>query len=349
MKITDIKCHIMNIPRPDGPGLCRNWIFVEVETDEGLTGIGEATTKYHELAVKAQVETELKPRLVGMDPTDIERIWQLGYRDFWWKRGVVHTSAVSGVDQALWDIAGKAAGLPVFKLLGGKVRERVRCYIRYGPEFYGVDRDTAARRSLEMGFDAFKHGWGTLIQPYDGDKQVQVAIKEHSRFREVLGPNVALMIDVVGMFNPQQAHRLIEGLRPLNMLFVEEPTNQDTVEPTLRLKRDFPDVKIACWRALNHPLGFPPVVRGASNRCVSGRHQPRRRHQRVDENRAFCGSLRYLDGTAQSLRTYRFSRLCPRLRGDAELPHPRTLSHPALVRPDTTSEGANCQGLCGCQ
>ncbi len=197
-----------------------------------------------------------------MDPTDIERIWQLGYRDFWWKRGVVHTSAVSGVDQVLWDIAGKAAGLPVFKLLGGKVRERVRCYIRYGPEFYGVDRDTAARRSLEMGFDAFKHGWGTLIQPYDGDKQVQVAIKEHSRFREVLGPNVALMIDVVGMFNPQQAHRLIEGLRPLNMLFVEEPTNQDTVEPTLRLKRDFPDVKIAVGERLITRWDFRPWFEG---------------------------------------------------------------------------------------
>ena len=197
-----------------------------------------------------------------MNPTDIERIWQLGYRDFWWKRGVVHTSAVSGVDQALWDIAGKAAGLPVFKLLGGKVRERVRCYIRYGPEFYGVDRDTAARRSLEMGFDAFKHGWGTLIQPYDGDKQVQVAIKEHSRFREVLGPNVALMIDVVGMFNPQQAHCLIEGLRPLNMLFVEEPTNQDTVEPTLRLKRDFPDVKIAVGERLITRWDFRPWFEG---------------------------------------------------------------------------------------
>ena len=258
MKITDIKCHIMNIPRPDGTGVRRNWIFVEVETDEGVSGVGEATTEYHEAAVKAQVETELKPRLLGLDPTDIERIWQLGYRDFWWKRGVVHTSAMSGIDQALWDIAGKAAGTPVFKMLGGKVREKVRCYIRYGPEFYRVDRDTAARRSLEMGFDAFKHGWGTPTQPYDGDKQVETAIEEHTRFREVLGPDVALMIDAAGMFNPQQAHRLIEGLRPLNMLFVEEPTNQDTVEPTLRLKRDFPDVKIAVGERMITRWDFRP-------------------------------------------------------------------------------------------
>src|SRR5437773_730048 len=114
MKITDIACHVMSIPGPDGKTVRRNWIFVEVKTDAGLTGIGEATTEYHELAVVAQIETELKPRLLGMDPTQIERIWQLGYRDFWWRRGVIHTSAMSGIDMALWDIAGKAANLPVF-------------------------------------------------------------------------------------------------------------------------------------------------------------------------------------------------------------------------------------------
>ena len=69
MKITDIHCHVMNVPHPQRSAALRNWIFVEVCTDEGLRGIGEATTEYHELAVKAQVETELKPRLLGMDPT----------------------------------------------------------------------------------------------------------------------------------------------------------------------------------------------------------------------------------------------------------------------------------------
>jgi galactonate dehydratase len=250
MKITDIQCHIMNIPRPDGTGVRRNWIFVEIQTDEGITGIGEATTEYHEVAVKAQIESELKPRLLGMDPTDVERIWQLGYRDFWWRQGVVHTSAMSGVDQALWDIAGKAAGQPVFKLLGGKVRERVRCYIRYGPEFHGVSLEEAAGCVSEMGFDAFKVGPGVPTQPYDAAKQVEVAIETLTKARQILGPDVALMIDVGGLFDPLSAHRLIEGLRPLNMHFVEEPTDMDTVEPTLRLKRDFPDVPIAVGERL---------------------------------------------------------------------------------------------------
>ena len=119
MKIVDIITHIMGVPGPDGKTVRRNWIFVEIKTDVGLSGIGEATTEYHEKAVQAQIETELKPRLLGMDPTQIEAIWQLGFRDFWWKRGVVHTSAMSGIDQALWDIAGKVAGVPVFKMLGG--------------------------------------------------------------------------------------------------------------------------------------------------------------------------------------------------------------------------------------
>ena len=250
MKITDVRCHVMGIPRPDGTGALRNWVLVEVDTDEGFTGLGEATSEWHELAVKAHLEGALKPRLLGMDPTDIERVWQLGYRDFHWRRGVVHTSAMSGIDQALWDIAGKSAGLPVFKLLGGKVREKVRCYIRGGPEFYGVPIEEAARKSLEMGFDSFKYGAGPIAEPFDMDRQVDVAIEEHTMLRDILGPDVALMIDVGGLLDAQSAYRLIEGLRPLNMHFVEEPTNMDIVAPTLRLKRDFPDVPIAIGERL---------------------------------------------------------------------------------------------------
>ena len=245
MRITDIRCHIMSVPMPDGTGVRRNWIFVEVETDEGITGIGEATTEYHEEAVKAQIETELKPRLLGMDPTDIERIWQLGFRDFWWRRGVVHTSAMSGIDMALWDIAGKAANLPVFKMLGGKVRERVRCYIRYGPEFHGVPLEDAARASVEMGFDAFKYGRGSIAEPFNDIHQAELEIEAMSTLREIFGSDVDLMIDAGGMFSPQAAQILIEGLAPCHLLFIEEPTNQDTVEPTLRLKRDFPNERIA--------------------------------------------------------------------------------------------------------
>jgi galactonate dehydratase len=257
MKITDVRCSVVAVPRPGG-GAHRNWVFVQVDTDAGLQGVGEATTEHHELAIKAHVESELRPRLLGADPTGIERVWQLGFREFWWRRGVVHGSAMSGIDQALWDIAGKAAGLPVFKLLGGKVRERVRCYIRSGPEFHGVALEDAARRARELGFDAFKHGFGTVTRPFDALRQAEVAVAELRRLRAVLGDDTALMIDAAGMFDPPAAQRLVEGLEPLALLFVEEPTNQDTVAPTARLKRSFPGVRIAVGERMVSRWDFRP-------------------------------------------------------------------------------------------
>ena len=243
MKISDIRAHVMNVPAADGQAPRRNWIFVEVETDAGITGIGEATTEHHEMAVAAQVETALKPRLLGMDPTDVEQVWQLGYRDFWWKRGVVHTSAVSGIDMALWDIVGKASGQPVFKLLGGKVRSKVRCYARAD---LGLDSLAAhAAQALEEGFDAFKHGHGPAVTPFDVDAQVDVAVEEMTRLREALGPDVALMIDCGGVFSPPAAHRLMRELQGLDMFFVEEPIEQSMVTPYVRLKRDFPGLRVA--------------------------------------------------------------------------------------------------------
>jgi len=243
MKITDVSAYVMGVVSPDGSTPVRNWTFVEVHTDEGITGIGEATTEYHEMAVVAQIETQLKPRILGMDPTDVEQIWQLGYRDFWWKRGVVHTSALSGVDQALWDIAGKAAGQPVFKLLGGKVRDRVRCYAR--PDFAATTVQEAAVKAVEEGFDAFKSGQEQIPDPFDPQKLAENEIECFRRTREAVGPDVDLMIDCGGLHTPQSAHRLMEGLTPLSMLFVEEPLEQSIVEPYLRLKRDFPGVPLA--------------------------------------------------------------------------------------------------------
>ena len=253
MKITDIIAHVMEIPDPDGRTPRRNWIFVEIRTDEGLTGIGEATTEYTELAVKAQIETELKPRLLGMNPLEIGRIWTLGFRHFWWRMGVVHTSAMSGIDQALWDLKGKAAGLPVYELLGGRVRDRVRLYARVRDVFAEGEatiEEDILQAVEEEGFDAFKSGFGALTQPFDEIEQVNRAVDDYQRMRDAAGPDVALMCDAAGVYSPTAAARLIQGLREVDIYFVEEPTNQDTVNPTLQLKRAYPDVKIAVGERL---------------------------------------------------------------------------------------------------
>ena len=253
MKITDIIAHVMEIPDPDGRTPRRNWIFVEIRTDEGLIGIGEATTEYCEVAVKAQIETELRPRLLGMNPLEIGRIWTLGFRHFWWRMGVVHTSAMSGIDQALWDLKGKATGLPVYELLGGRVRDRVRLYARIRDVFAEGEatlEEDILQAVEEEGFDAFKSGFGPLTQPFDEIEQVNRAVDDYRRMRDAAGPDVALMCDAAGVYSPTAAARLIQGLREVDIFFVEEPTNQDTVNPTLQLKRAYPDVKIAVGERL---------------------------------------------------------------------------------------------------
>ena len=117
MKIKKITAHLMGVPGPGGHSPARNWTFVRVETDEGIVGVGEATTEWHEQAVAAMIEHHFAPLLIGQDPTRITRAWQQMQRFFWWRNGVVAASAASGIEQALWDITGKAYGQPVYRLL----------------------------------------------------------------------------------------------------------------------------------------------------------------------------------------------------------------------------------------
>jgi len=254
LKITDVKVHMFGATAADGVTRRRNWIFVEVVTDEGINGIGEATTEYHEMAVKAQIETELRPRLLGQDPTDVARIWTMGFRDFWWRMGVVHTSAMSGIDMALWDIKGKAAGLPVFKLLGGRARDYIRLYARGDLGLGSIAEE--AREAVKHGFDAFKYGPFSFVTPFDELRHARSTIEEAHQIRMAVGPNVDVMLDAAGVFSPAAAHFLIEGLRDVPMFFVEEPTNQDTVDPTFRLKQAFPDVRIALGERFNTRWAF---------------------------------------------------------------------------------------------
>ena len=98
MKITKITTHLLGIPGPGGHAPCRNWTFVRVETDEGITGVGEATTEYHERAVAAMIDEHFAPFLLGQDPTQVTRAWQQMQRFFWWRNGVVASSAASGIE-----------------------------------------------------------------------------------------------------------------------------------------------------------------------------------------------------------------------------------------------------------
>ncbi len=196
MKITDISVKVFSVPSKLGRPVQRNWIFVRVDTDEGLYGIGEATTEYFDMAVVAAITQHMKPMLVGEDPTRIEYIWQKMQRLNWWRNGVVQTSAMSGIDHALWDLTGKAYGQPVYKLLGGAVRDRVQLYPR--PDLGLGSLKAELDQMKEEGFTACKAGLYSRKAPFNV-QHAEIIAEQMMEFRELAGPDMELMLDLGGI------------------------------------------------------------------------------------------------------------------------------------------------------
>lgn len=224
MKITAVRPYLMRAAE-------RNWLFVKVETDTELYGWGEATLELKERTV-AEAMRELEPFILGEDPTRIEHVWQTLYRQGFWRGGVVLNSAISGIDQALWDLTGKAYGVPVYKLLGGAVRDRIRLYAHGGP------RQAAELR--EAGFTGIKSGPGVDTSS-PRDHEVAARFVAYVReLREAAGPDIDLMIDNHGASRPAQAAQMLAALEDapeLGLLFFEEPVppdNVDALEPLTR-------------------------------------------------------------------------------------------------------------------
>lgn len=218
MKITAIKTYIM-----DSPG--RDYVFVKVETDEGLYGWGEGTLEMKQGTVAAAVR-DLEGFLLGEDPTRVDFLWQRMYRHSFWRGGEAVLSAISALEQALWDITGKAYGQPVYRLLGGPVRDSIPCYTHTGdPE--------RARHLLAEGWRAFKFGppGARAGQSTVDERQI---VRETARIAEALrravGDEVLLMCDCHGRFRPPVAIRLGRALEPYDLFFLEEPVPPDNVQ-----------------------------------------------------------------------------------------------------------------------
>jgi galactonate dehydratase len=210
MKITAVKTFLMHAVE-------RNWLFVKVETDEGLYGWGEASLEWKERTVEQAVH-QLADHLIGEDPTRIEHLWQTMYRHGFWRGGVVLNSALSGIDQALWDLTGKAYGVPVYKLLGGPVRDHVRVYAHGGPQ--------EVAEILADGFTGIKSGPG--VNTAQSDAAVVRGFARHvEALREAAGPDVDLMIDNHGTSRPGQAVKMIRAVDDGGLLFFEEPCPPD--------------------------------------------------------------------------------------------------------------------------
>jgi galactonate dehydratase len=227
MKITAIETHVCH-------ARMRNWVFVKVLTDQdGLYGWGEGTLEWHTRAVVAALE-DLAPLLVGEDPSRIEHLWQMMYRQhFWHGHGIVRCTAISAIDIALWDIAGKTLGVPCSKLWGGPVRDHIRTYCHLGggrmEDFYETAAEDArrfadlARSAVEDGFTAFKSMAVPPTMPIEGWKPIRTAERAVAAMREAVGDEIDIMVDCHARPSPAMGLKFGQVLEPFGLYFFEEP------------------------------------------------------------------------------------------------------------------------------
>jgi galactonate dehydratase len=210
LKITKLETYLVQ-PR---------WLFLKVHTDAGIVGLGEPVVEGRAETVATAVK-EVEPYLVGKDPRQVTHHWQAIYRHAFYRGGPVLTSALSGIDMALWDIKGKALGVPVYELLGGPTRSKVRVYAH-------ARTPAAIKQGVANGFTAFKTGpqFRRRYPRYiETPSQVNYAVEQFAALRKAGGDDVDIGIDFHGKVSPALAKLLIKGLEPHQPMFVEEPVN----------------------------------------------------------------------------------------------------------------------------
>jgi galactonate dehydratase len=208
------------------------WLFLKIHTDEGVVGLGEPVTEGRAKTCAAAV-AEIEPYLVGKDPRAVVHHWQAIYRHAFYRGGPILTSALSGIDQALWDIKGKLLGVPVYELLGGPTRDRVRVYAHVGNSPAAI----TARKA--EGFTAFKTGVrrGTQSGIVASPKFIEEAAESFAALREAGGKDADIGIDFHGAISPPNAKLLIKALEPYRPMFVEEPVQCQDVEAMADIAR----------------------------------------------------------------------------------------------------------------
>ena len=238
MKIRDIDTIMINSPG-------RKWTIVRVFTDEGLVGLGEATYSNKEPVVAAAVE-HLKEELIGEDPSRIDYLWHKIYlissvSGIWRMAGPVWMSAMSGIDQALWDIKGKVANLPVVELLGGKFRDRVEVYTHFGGAT-PAEAAAMARQKVDEGYTGIKSGAlsnsGYHFDQYHEDGQPQRTAEMYAAAREAVGPDVKLLIDCHGRFTLSTCVRLARALEPYDLYCFEDPVPPEDLSAYPKVRRE---------------------------------------------------------------------------------------------------------------
>jgi mannonate dehydratase len=273
LKITDVKI----IPTSGGRNY--RWIFVKIMTSEpGLYGIGSASNHFSTHAVIAALEKHLKPWLIGKNPDQIEDIWQGTHLRTYWRNGPVNNNVLSGVDMALWDIKGKRAGMPVYELLGGKVRDAVPCYDHAGGNTPEACVESA-RKSLEKGFRYVRvqmgnYGGGGFIPAGQGNRPEGGRVNEKAFDEEVFVDTIPKLFDYVRQkigFEPKLCHdvhshlsginavEFCRRMQPYQMFFVEDvlPPEQIAWYKQIRQVCSTPQ---AVGEVFSHPYEILPLI-----------------------------------------------------------------------------------------
>ncbi|AWH36376.1 galactonate dehydratase [Stenotrophomonas sp. ZAC14D1_NAIMI4_6] len=204
------------------------WCFVRIDTDTGISGWGEPIVEGRAHTVAAAVE-ELSDYLIGKDPRHIEDHWNVLYRGGFYRGGPILMSALAGIDQALWDIHGKALGVPVHTLLGGPVRERIRVYSWIGGD-RPADTARAAAEAVARGFTAVKMNATEEVQFVDSHAKVTRVLENVQAVRDAVGSDVGLAVDFHGRVHKPMAKVLMRELAPFNLMFIEEPVLSEHLE-----------------------------------------------------------------------------------------------------------------------
>jgi galactonate dehydratase len=247
----------MKITKIESVFLKPRWHIIKMHTDEGIVGYGEPIVEGRARTVAMAVK-EAEQYLIGQDPRRIEHHWQVLYRGTFYRGGPILTSALSGIEQAMWDITGKWLGVPVYQLLGGAVRDRIRVYAGTGGSSI-QDFVSLARKKVEMGFTALKTGFDGPVRIIDTMEYIDGCVEKIDALRKAIPKSVDIAVDLHGRFSPAMAIKISKELEPYGILFIEEPCLPENVDTMVTIARST-SIPIATGERLFTRWGFREVL-----------------------------------------------------------------------------------------
>ncbi|MGG1553974.1 galactonate dehydratase [Paenibacillus ferrarius] len=233
------------------------WLILKTHTDEGICGFGEPIVEGKARTVEMAIR-ELEPVLLGQNPLQIEHLWQVMYRGAFYRGGPILVSAISGIEQSLWDIKGKAYNVPVYELLGGACRTKIRMYAHCRGESPN-ELAEAAKKLKNEGFTAVKIGIDAPVSNVDSMAYVEHQAARLQAIRSAAGPEMDIAIDFHGRVSPAMAIRLAKAFEPFYPMFIEEPCLPENVDTLVRIANST-SIPIATGERLYTRWGFREVI-----------------------------------------------------------------------------------------